>query len=150
MGIGHLIAKPLRAVQGWAAAVADRVDAPASRSASSALVPARARERPRPREPVELRLLLRQLSHWRPSVRARAARLIGVRGALEATEDLVRLSKESRREVRLAALVALLRVSPSRFVASSMELSRGMKPAELLADLDAVVETIGAVRDGTR
>lgn len=146
MGIGRVLSIPLRAMQRTAAVLADRLDGASpfpdpgmAETATSARdrQPSALHRQPS-RERNERRELLRRLEHGRATVRAAAAREIGLRGYREATALIERAARDKQREVRRAALGALLQLDAQRFADAALDLSRRTTRAEILADLDAL------------
>lgn len=149
MGVGHLLSSPFRALQQLSQAAADCLEG--SPRASGAGRPASRRRRGaahRERRPAME--LLRDLRHRRGGVRARAARQLGEMGLWEATEELVRASNDPKREVRRAALSALLEVDPEKFADAAVALAQRLPRAELFADFDAMLDAMARARRSQR
>ncbi len=146
MDVGRLLSSPFRALQHLSQAAADCIDGPprTSRATRSPLPRRHRGAADRARRPATE--LLRDLRHRRGAVRARAARQLGEMGLWEAAEELVRASNDPKREVRRAALSALLEVDPEKFADTAVALSQQVPRAELFADFDAMLEAMARAR----
>lgn len=93
---------------------------------------------------------VRDLLHRSTAVRARAARRIGNAGRWQASDALVRATRDPKGEVRRAALEALLKVDPNRFAETAAELAQELGGKQILADLDAISENVAGCLDTVR
>lgn len=137
MSLGRVLSAPARAMQRLSGNLASFLEGPSAQGPQRPSAPLTRPQQPR-QDPTEL---IRALRHRRVAVRVRAARAMGAQRFSQGIGALEETARNDKREVRQAALGALLELDPDRFAESVVNLSRVVCRAELFADLDAMLES---------
>ncbi len=146
MSFGRILAAPFRAASHLAEGLANTLEREDLLGAAVCPPPPHRVHRPRPQHTPGEGDLLTALARGRAAVRARAALELAARGCSHLSVQLSRATRDKSREVRRAALAALLLLDPESFAASALALAAEVPRAELFADIDATLEMVLRLR----